>query len=256
MDPAAFGLPGPARRRTPGLRREEVARRADVSVEWYTRLEQGRGGAPSAAVLNSVAHALELSSAEREHAFLLAHGRGPVRPSAPAAVIGPRLTRVLSGFVHGPAYIKNAAWDVLAWNAAASAVLTDYGALPPGERNVLKILFRDPSARSLLLDWDAEARLAVATFRLELARWGGTDEAQALVQEMRHGDADFARMWDAHAVSALGEGTKILRHPRAGDLSMSYSSFAVDDAPGLGLVLYTPQTDQDAQRVRRLLHRA
>ncbi|GGP64846.1 helix-turn-helix transcriptional regulator [Saccharothrix coeruleofusca] len=254
VDPAAVGLSSATRRRTPGLRREEVARRADVSVEWYTRLEQGRGGTPSARVLRSVADALLLSRAEREHLFLLVQGRRVDAPRGPAAaVVDPRFRRALDGFPHAPAYLKTAAWDVVAWNRAARLVLSDYEAMEPGERNVLKILFLDPASRKLLRHWEREAGLAVSTFRLELARWGTTSEAERLVRELRARSAEFAGMWEANDVGVLGEGVKHLVHPTAGDLSLWYSSFAVDDEPGLGMVLYTPDTERDAERIRRLL---
>ncbi|MFD3308642.1 helix-turn-helix transcriptional regulator [Streptomyces sp. NPDC058694] len=253
LDPADIGLTSPTRRRTPGLRREEVAHRADVSVEWYTRLEQGRGGAPSTQVLHSVAEALLLSRAEREHMFSLAHGQRPDVPHKPVDGINSRLRSVLDGFPHAPAYIKTAAWDIVAWNRAARLVLSDYEAMGTEDRNVLRILFLDPSSRTLLRHWEREAGLAVSTFRLELTRWGATDEAESLVQELRARSADFARLWGANDVGTLGEGVKHLSHPIAGDLAMWYSSFAIDDEPGLGMVLYTPNAERDAERIRRLM---
>src|SRR5580698_4491040 len=133
LDPAAFGF-APNRRRTPGLRREEVAQRAHISPTWYTWLEQGRGGAPSAQVLDRIARALMLTDVEREHLFLLALGRPPeARYQAPDGVT-PRLQRVLDSLEFSPAFVKTATWDVLAWNRAAAAVLSDYGALPPEQR--------------------------------------------------------------------------------------------------------------------------
>src|SRR5258708_28442639 len=130
LDPAAFGFAA-ERRRTPGLRREEVAERANISPTWYTWLEQGRGGAPSADVLNRIAAALMLTDIEREHLFLLGLGRPPeVRYKASDGVT-PRLQRVLDALEFSPAMIKTATWEVVAWNRAAAAVLTDYGALPP-----------------------------------------------------------------------------------------------------------------------------
>ncbi len=249
LDPGVLGLPSTGRRRTPGLRREEVAARAGISVEWYTRLEQGRGGSPSAAVLQALARALLLTPAEHEHLLLLSRGDDPAPSAGP---LSPQYARLLAGLPLSPAYVKSAAWDVLAWNDAARAVLTDYPALAPGERNVLRILFCTPAARSLLVDWEHEARLAVATFRLELSRWGG-EQARATVERLRSDCADFARLWDDRDVGTLGQGTKHLQHPEAGRLALWYSSYAVDDAPGLGLVVYTPETDADADRVRRLL---
>ena len=253
LDPAEVGLPPGSRRRTPGLRRAEVAQLADLSVEWYTRLEQGRGGTPSAQVLDSVADALLLTRAEREHLFLLAHGQRPEEAYVDAAGIGARFRRVLDGFPYGPAYLKNPVWDVVAWNRAARVLLSDYAAMPPVDRNVLKIMFLDPAARASLANWQQEARLVVSTFRLELTRSGAIDQAKGLVEELCARSADFARMWQAQDVGLLGEGIKQLRHPVAGDVTLRYTSFAVDDEPGLGLVLYTPDTDADMSRVRRLL---
>jgi len=253
LDPADVGVSSGQRRRTPGLRREEVAHRADVSVEWYTRLEQGRGGMPSAPVLQNVAAALLLTRVEREHMFLLAYGRRSEVPRNPAAGIGPRFRGVLDGFPYNPAYIKTAAWDVVAWNRAARLILTDYERLGVGDRNVLRLLFLDPRARELLREWEREARLAVSTFRLELTRWGSTDEATSLIADLRANSPDFADMWDAHDVGTLGEGVKHLTHPVAGDLAMWYSSYSIDDEPGLGLVLYTPDSETDTGRIRQLL---
>ena len=129
LDPATFGFRG--RRRTPGLRREEVAQRANISPTWYTWLEQGRGGAPSADVLNRIAAALMLTDVEREHLFLLGLGRPPEVRYKAAEGVTPRLQRLLDAFEVSPALIKTATWDVVAWNRAAAAVLTDYGALAP-----------------------------------------------------------------------------------------------------------------------------
>src|SRR5580704_3139674 len=134
LDPAAFGLPG-GRRRTPGLRREEVAQRANISSTWYTWLEQGRGGAPSAEVLDRIARALMLTDVEREHLFLLGLGRPPEVRYRKDGGVTPRLQRVLDALEPSPALIRTATWDVVAWNRAATVMLTDYGSLPPQQRN-------------------------------------------------------------------------------------------------------------------------
>src|SRR5512138_1617611 len=130
LDPATFGFP-PGRRRTPGLRREEVAQRANISPTWYTWLEQGRGGAPSASVLDRIARALMLTDVEREHLFLLGLGRPPERRYRAPEGVTPRLQRVLDALDASPALIKTATWDVVAWNRAATVLLMDYAALPP-----------------------------------------------------------------------------------------------------------------------------
>src|SRR5271163_988604 len=160
LDPAAFGF-SVGRRRTPGLRREEVAQRSNISPTWYTWLEQGRGGAPSADVLNRIARGLMLTDIEREHLFLLGLGRPPEVRYKAAEGVTPRLQRVLDSLDVSPALVKTATWDIVAWNRAAAAVLTDYGALPPGQRNILRLMFCNPRVRAAQHDWDAIARFVV-----------------------------------------------------------------------------------------------
>ena len=252
LDPADFGLP-PTRRRTPGLRREEVAQRAHVSATWYTWLEQGRGGAPSADVLDRLARALALKEVEREHLFLLAQGRPPeVRPRGRVSV-SPQLQRVLDSLEFSPALVKNATWDILAWNAAAAAVLTDYATLEPEQRNVLRLVFNNSRVRAAQPDWESVARFAVATFRAEVARTGTSKRARALIEELSRTSPEFTAMWREHDVRTHGEGTKVLRQADAGVLTLEYSTFAVDGQPGLGLVIYTPSTPGDAEQVRSLI---
>src|SRR6202789_2144531 len=137
LDPAALGFPA-GRRRTAGLRREEVAQRANISPTWYTWLEQGRGGAPSADVLDRIARALMLTDVEREHLFLLGLGRPLDARYRKNEGVTPRLQRVLDALDPSPALLRTATWDVVAWNRAATVALMDYGSLPPGERNVLR----------------------------------------------------------------------------------------------------------------------
>src|SRR5580698_4157862 len=157
LDPAAFGLPQ-TRRRTSGLRREEVAQRAHISATWYTWLEQGRGGAPSADVLDRIARALMLTDVERERLFLLGLGRLPEVRYRAAEGVTPRLQRVLDALEVSPALVKTATWDVVAWNRAAAVVLTDYGALPPEKRNILRMMFSDQRMRAAQFDWERVAR--------------------------------------------------------------------------------------------------
>src|SRR5450432_295578 len=133
LDPAALGFPG-ERRRTPGLRREEVAQRANISPTWYTWLEQGRGGGPSADVLDRISRALMLTDMEREHLFLLGLGRPPEARYRKNEGVTPRLQRVLDALDPTPALIRTATWDVIAWNGAATVMLFDYGSVPPQER--------------------------------------------------------------------------------------------------------------------------
>lgn len=244
----------PSRRRTPGLRREEVATRAGVSVTWYTWLEQGRGGPPSDEVLERLARALELDAAGREVLFLLAQQRPPPRTPAPAPAVAPALQRVLDALPTSPAYIKTPTWDIVAWNVAAVAVLCDYAALPSRERNVLRRIFGDPASRTILPDWEENARFALAAFRVDIVRAGGSPAVAALTAELQ-ANADFRRLWAENEVRSHGIGLKRLQHPIAGPITLEYSAFAVDGAEGLDMVIFTPVTPADARAIALLLAR-
>jgi len=252
LDPASFGIPL-TRRRTPGLRREEVAQRANVSATWYTWLEQGRGGAPSPEVLDRIARALMLTDVEREHLFLLGLGRPPEVRYQAVEGITPRLQRVLDALEVSPAFVKTSTWDVVAWNRAATVVLTDYGSLPPDQRNILRLMFCDPRVRSRQVDWESVARFVVATFRADAARAGAAKSVQALVDELCRLSPEFERIWRDNDVRTHGEGTKSMQHPIAGLIALEYSAFAVDGRPDLGMVIYNPATPQDAERIRSLI---
>jgi transcriptional regulator with XRE-family HTH domain len=251
LDPVALGFSA-TRRRTPGLRREEVAQRANISSTWYTWLEQGRGGAPSAQVLERIAHALLLTDVEREHVFILGLGRAPEIRYHPTSGITPRLQRVLDALDASPALVRTATWDVVAWNRAASVVLTDYGALPPEQRNVLRLMFTNARVRAAQYDWESVARFVVAVFRADAARAGAAAPMQDLVEELSRESAEFAAMWRSNDVSDFGEGVKRLRHPVLGELALEYSAFAVDGRPDLALVVYNPVSERDSERIRAL----
>ncbi|HEY1720727.1 MAG TPA: helix-turn-helix transcriptional regulator [Magnetospirillaceae bacterium] len=252
LDPAAFGL-APTRRRTPGLRREEVAQRANVSVTWYTWLEQGRGGAPSADVLDRIAAALMLTEVEREHLFLLGLGRQPEVRYHVVESISPRLQRVLDSLEFSPAFVRTPTWDVIAWNRAAAAVLGDYGAVPFEQRNILRRVFCDPASRARMADREHSTRFLVAAFRADAARAGASKEIEALVDELSHASPEFASLWRENDVRHYGEGTKHLLHPSGGKIALEYSSFAVDGRPDLGMVIFNPATAADVALVKSLI---
>lgn len=252
LDPATFGVGG-GRRRTPGLRREEVAQRANISVTWYTWLEQGRGGAPSAEVLNRLAAGLMLTEPEREHLFMIALGRPPEVRYQAVDAITPRLQRVLDAFEVSPAVIKTATWDVIAWNRAAAVVLTDYAALSHTERNILRLIFGlypdaevDPRQQGL-------ARYAVAAFRADVARAGADDEIGRLVEDLSRTSPLFASLWQDNDVAAAGERRKRLDHPVAGPIDLEFSFFAVEGRPELSMLVHNPASPVDAERIRLLI---
>ena len=249
LDPAAFGF-SQDRRRTPGLRREEVAQRASISPTWYAWLEQGRGGAPSADALDRIARALMLTDVEREHLFLLGLGRSPGARYRRTEGVTPRLQRVLDALDPSPALIRTATWDVIAWNRGATALLMDYGALPPEQRNMLRFLFLDPRARAVHHDWESLARLVVGAFRLDAARAGAAAEVEPLVEELCRLSPEFRGMWRENEPPAEhGEVVKHIRHPVLGPLAFEFSVFAVDGRTDLSLLVYNPTNPADAEKI-------
>ena len=249
LDPAAFGFPG-ERRRTPGLRREEVAQRANISPTWYAWLEQGRGGAPSADVLNRIAKGLMLTEPERQHLFMLGLGHPPEVRYKVAEGVTPRLQRVLDAMEVSPAIVKTALWDVVAWNRAAAALLTDYGALPPAKRNILRLIFSNSRVHAAQEDWRSVARFVVGAFRADAARASATAEIGQFVEELSRLSPEFETLWRANDVNAYGEGLKRLHHAKLGLLELEFSAFAVDGRPDLGMIVYNPVTSADADRIR------
>jgi transcriptional regulator with XRE-family HTH domain len=255
LEPAAFGFPA-ERRRTPGLRREEVAQRANISPTWYTWLEQGRSGAPSADVLDRIARALMLTDVEREHLFLLGLGRPPEARYQKIEGVTPRLQRVLDALDPSPALIRTAIWDVLAWNQAATLMLMDYGSLPPERRNILRFIFLDPRARAAQYDWESVARFVLGAFRVDAARAGAVAEVEPFVEELCRLSPDFKAMWrDNDVRGPHGEAVKRIRHPILGALSFEYSAFAVDGRTDLTMVVYNPATPKDAEKIRSSMAR-
>lgn len=253
LDPTALGFPS-ERRRTLGLRREEVAQRANISPTWYTWLEQGRGGAPSADVLDRIARALLLTDLEREHLFLLGLGRLPEAQYRKNEGVTPRLQRVLDALEPVPAVIRTATWDVVAWNRAATVMLIDYGSLPPDQRNILRFIFLDPRARASQDDWESVARFVLGAFRVDAARAGAAAEIEPLVAELCRLSPEFKVMWSDNEVRAThGEAVKHIRHPVLGSLAFEYSAFAVDGRTDLSMVVYNPTAPEDTQRIKSLI---
>jgi transcriptional regulator with XRE-family HTH domain len=252
LDPAAFGLSS-QRRRTPGLRREEVAQRANISPTWYTWLEQGRGGAASADVLDRIARALMLTDVEREHLFLLGLGRPPEVRYRKDEGVTPRLQNVLNALEPSPALIRTATWDVVAWNQAATVIFTDYASLPPDRRNILRFIFLDPRVRAAQYNWESVARFVVGAFRVDAARAGAAAEVEPLVDELCRLSPEFKAMWRDNDVHTHGEGVKHIRHPVLGPIAFEYSAFAVDGRSDLTMVVYNPATAADAEKIRPLI---
>ncbi|MFB7274212.1 helix-turn-helix transcriptional regulator [Streptomyces sp. NPDC056244] len=231
ITPDQAGLPADGRaRRVPGLRRDEVARLAGVSTEYYTRLEQGRGGNPSPEVVEALAQALRLDAAEREHLVDLLARPTPGRraPSSPQRV-RPGLHLMLHTLDHVPAFILGRRTDVLASNRLARAILTDFDALPVTRRNLARYYLLDPAARERVGDWDRIAAETVAILRLEAGRYPHDRQLADLVGELTLHSREFSTWWNDHRVLRRTHGTKHYHHPLVGDLHFAYESF---QAPG------------------------
>jgi transcriptional regulator with XRE-family HTH domain len=256
LRPGDVGLRAGARRRTPGLRREEVAQLAGVGTTWYTWLEQGRRVRASSEVLRALADALRLDRAERRYLFQLT-GRetGEAGPSDKPEVTQP-LQRMLHALTDQPAYILDRRWDVLCWNRAAAAVFGDYSKLAGDERNSLYMIFGNPEHRRLLLDWHDLAKIAVGMFRAENAANAGDPEYRRLVDGLMARSPEFQLLWKKHAVSSYTSLRKRIQHPAAGRMDFEYNSFTADDQSGAKLVVYTPLAEEHTQGKMKELLRA
>jgi transcriptional regulator with XRE-family HTH domain len=245
LQPEDVGLPAGGRRRTPGLRREEVAQLAGMGATWYTWLEQGRDVRASLDVLEALARALRLNQAERTHLILL--GRGEQAPPCrnPAERVSPTLRRLIENLGANPAFILGRRWDYLAWNDAAVALLGDLGSVPRAARNHAWLTFTDPARREMFADWERSSRAIVAKFRADSARHIGDPEYESLVEALRKSSPEFSRAWDRHEVSHDGEGRKDLLHPVAGMMSFSHAVFHPAERLEQRLILYSPLPEND-----------
>jgi transcriptional regulator with XRE-family HTH domain len=245
LQPDDVGLPGGGRRRTPGLRREEVAQLAGVGTTWYTWLEQGREVRASFEVLEAIAGALRLTPAERNHLILL--GRGEQAPALPppAERVAPSVRRLIANLGGNPAFILGRRWDYLAWNRAASVVFGDFGELPKAERNHVWQMFADPARRDLSCDWKHATRLMVARFRADSAHHVGDPAFEELISALQRSSPEFCKLWKRHEVAQPGVGRKELNHPTAGRLVFEHAVFNPAETPEQRLALYSPLPEDD-----------
>jgi len=255
LDPVAFGFQA-GRRRTPGLRREEVAQRANISPTWYTWLEQGRGGAPSAHVLDCIAKGLMLTEPERDHLHILAFGHPPEPRYHQQEAITPRLQQVLDAMPFSPAIIRTATWDVVAWNKAAKAILTDYAKLPKDRRNILRMMFSDERVRAAQDDWRNVARYVVSAFRADAARAGAGVDIRNLVDELSASSPEFKAMWEENEITGSREGIKRLHHPVLGAIELEFSNFAVEGRSDLNMMVYNPANPAVMEQFRSFITQA
>ncbi|MFE9679613.1 helix-turn-helix transcriptional regulator [Streptomyces sp. NPDC006259] len=251
--PEEVGLPSYGRRRVPGLRREEVAQLAGVSVDYYIRLEQGRGPSVSDAVLDAIARVLRLD--ETEHVYLRAVARPrrqQGRSATPAPRVRPGVQALLDGMDRTPAFVLNHRMDVLAWNALADAVF-QYEETAPRDRNIARQVFLDPAASGYYPEWHAVAAQCVAHLRLQAGHHADDHGLTSLVGELSLKSEDFRRLWADHPVAECAYGVKRIQHPVAGLLTFPYETLGITADPEQTLLVYTPEPGSETEERLALL---
>jgi transcriptional regulator with XRE-family HTH domain len=250
VSPADAGLPEGPRRRTPGLRREEVAMLAGVSVTWYTWLEQGRPINASGDVLDALARTLRLSSVERAHLHTLAERTVPPAPPGDPGLGAPvALERLVDSLEPQPAYVLGPAWQFLAWNPAQERLFPHLGALPEPDRNLLWLVFAVPAIRELIVDWPTEARRIMAEFRADSAARRDHPDVAGLVDRLKAASPEFASWWADHDVAQFTTRLRHFDHPRAGRLVFEFQQLTPVEWPDLKVVcqLSVPGDDSAAR---------
>jgi transcriptional regulator with XRE-family HTH domain len=260
ITPERAGLPVGSRRRVPGLRRSEVAALADVSVEYYAKLERGNLAGVSPAVLEAVARALRLDDAERAHLLNLAQAADgsdaltrPRRRARRAWTAHRSLQWVLDAITAGPAFVRNGRMDILAVNRLARAFYDDVYVTAGNQANLARFTFLDPVARRFYPEWDRAADVTVAILRTEAGRDPYDKDLHDLVGELSTRSDDFRTRWGAHDVRHHGTGTKRFHHHAVGDLSLAYEALEMAAEPGLTLTVYTAEPGSPSEEGLRLL---
>ncbi|MFD8544000.1 helix-turn-helix transcriptional regulator [Streptomyces sp. NPDC059649] len=251
ITPEQVGLPRGARRRTPGLRREEVAHLGAVGVTWYTWLEQGRDIHVSPQVLDAVARALLLDRAERSHLFALAGAVDPV-PGTECTGVPRALRQVLDQLSPFPAVMQNARFDILAYNSTYGQLMCDLDALPEEDRNCMWLAFTHPEWRARVVDLDATMRVMAAKFRASMAEHLAEPAWKALVARLTEASPEFREIWARHEVVRPVSAVKLFRHPRVGLLELTATSLWTGPNPGPKLISYTPADETSRERLEQL----
>jgi transcriptional regulator with XRE-family HTH domain len=249
LSPTQVGLPDTNRRRTPGLRREDVAALAGVSVTWYTWLEQGRKIQVSADVLERVCATLRMTADEREYLFALVQHR-PAPPAATCVTeVSPTLARMLDA-LGVPALVMTARWDVIAWNRLMSQAFRHYERLAPEDRNLLRILLMDDTYQHDPVAYETMARRVLSKFRVDYSQTPDDPSFEALINELAERCPIFRRLWNSAEV--VGRSEAIAHHPQLGGMTMEHSSYVPEGSPTLRVVIFVPYDEQSAAKIRAL----
>jgi transcriptional regulator with XRE-family HTH domain len=254
LSPTEAGLPPGVRRKTAGLRREEVAQLASVGVTWYTWLEQGRDIHVSRQVLESLAQVLQLNADEKAHFFSLALYPIVPTPFMQRETVSPLLQRFLDQLGPNPAYITGRRWDLLAWNQAVCEVIGDFNALPPERRNIVWFVFTNQEFRHRVVDWEGMAQRVLAQFRVSSGRTPGDPWFTILIEDLKQASREFRLWWPRHEVKGRQDGCKELIHPLVGHLVLEHTTFQMSEAPDLKVVVYLASPESNtAEKIHRLL---
>jgi transcriptional regulator with XRE-family HTH domain len=237
VTPSDVGLPATNRRRTPGLRREEVAQLAGMSATWYTWLEQKRPIGVSAGVLDNLARVLLLDPAERMQLFQLALRQPVLNSTSKPETVSPLIRRIIDQMDPIPALVIGRRWDILAWNRGARAFFLDFEQVPANERNMLWLLFTNPALRSLVVDWRERAQDTLARFRADYGRHAGDGHFVQLVERLKSVSPEFAQWWPRFDIQPMSEGRREYDHPLGGRMTVEHATFLVGDNPELGLLV-------------------
>lgn len=253
LRPEQIGVPAGGRRRTPGLRREEVAEQAGVSVEWYTWIEQGRDIHVSSSVLQSIARALRLSADEQLHLAILTTPAAAIPDPFPAGGMLESYRQMIEALPHSPAYITDRMMDVVAWNRAADMVFGQLDAVPAGERNFLRLLFLDSSFRQRFGDWGSVAQGTVAGFRMTAGRQIASPKTAQLIATLSQRSPEFRQLWARHDVQNSCAPQRTMLHPQAGALRFTVLSFQIGGDPDLRCCVHTPADQATAAALSAML---
>jgi transcriptional regulator with XRE-family HTH domain len=251
-EPASVGLAPAARRRSKGLRREDVAALAGLSATWYTWLEQGRNVHPSEQILERLSAALGLSSAERDYLFMLAQRRPPPLSPAHGETLRPAVQRMLAA-INVPALVHTRRWDVVAWNDICTRCFPDFGARPPSERNLLRILLTEADFRRNPTEQEEIARHILPTVRLDYTQAGDDPVFDALLQELSAACPIFDRLWRSPEISHFREGVYTAVYPDIGPIAFEHTAYSVASSPHLRLLMFSPADEASAVRLSQLM---
>ena len=251
LSPQAVGLPPGGRRRTPGLRREDVAALAGLSATWYTWLEQGRDVRASDRVLESLSRTLRLTNDERDYLFSLAQNRPAPLQATRVEELPDTVRRTLDA-LNVPAEVITPRWDVIYWNDMVTRCFRDYGALEPEQRNLIRILMTSPEYQEDPAEFDSMARRITAKLRVDYSQAAGDPSFDALIEEMSELSPIFRELWRSPEIRTRSEGVHLLRHPQLGGITFEHTSYVVEGAPSLRVVLFAPHDADSARKVAQI----